>query len=92
MTEETPIEWSEPNERKVMRGWLRGHPETTLFLIRVSENRPDRGTMTGAVVPDADGQKHLERGLISFLKTSAEIYLREFYESLRAALDGPVPE
>jgi len=82
------IEWGAPNERGVMRGWLRGHPDTTLYLIRVCDDRPDRGTMTGAFVPDAnDGKGHLERGLIGFLKVAAEIYLKEFHELLSGVIE-----
>lgn len=78
-----PIEWSDPDDRLEIRGWLRGHPEITLFLIRLCDDRPDRGTMTGAFVPDdQDGVGHLQRGLIDWLKTSAVIYLREFRDLL----------
>jgi hypothetical protein len=84
----SPIEWGEANERNVIRGWLRGYPGTTLYLIRICDDRPDRGTMTGAFVPDADdGQGHLHRGLLSWLKTSAAvIYLREFYNNLSGVI------
>lgn len=81
------IEWSEPDEDRRMRGWLKGHPEMTLFIIQVSELRPDRGTMWGAFVPDRDdGADHLENALIGFLKAAAGIYMMEFYDSFKQVL------
>lgn len=83
------IEWSEPNEERRIRGWLRGHPDTTLFIIQLTEGRDDRGTMWGAFVPDRDdGADHLKNALLSFLKISAGIYMREFYDSIKQVLDG----
>lgn len=85
----SPLEWSYSTAGDEIRGWLRGHPETTIYLIIVCEDRPDRGTMTGAFVPDADdANSHLERALIPFLKAAAVIYLREYYDHLRAALEA----
>jgi len=77
------LEWSEPAHDRRIRGYLKGHPDMTLFIIQVSEIRPDRGTMWGAFVPDSDdGKDHLEHALISFLKIAAGIYMREFYDSV----------
>lgn len=87
MSTETParlLEWSEPDGQHVIRGWLRGHPEITLFLIQTSENRPDRGTLSGAPIPDAIEQDD-QLDLVDWLKLSATIYLREFREMLNQA-------
>jgi hypothetical protein len=77
------LEWSEPNERGVMRGWIKGIPETTMFLIRINKNNAERGTMTGALVPDdGDGKGPLENGLIFSLKSLAASYVEDFSKKL----------
>ena len=59
-----------------MRGYLSGHPETTLFLLVVAS--PDgRVKLQGAFVPDADEQETWD---IQNAKTAAHVYMRDWLE------------
>lgn len=79
MSTEIEIEWSEPNERGVICGCVKGIPETTVALIRISEENPDRGTMAGAFIPDdCDGKGRLMNGLLTYLKAMAPLHVSNF--------------
>lgn len=65
-----------------LRGFLPQIPDLTLFLIDVCEDKPHRGTLMGALVPDCeDGRSFNARGLIASLKMRAEGYIRDFDEA-----------
>lgn len=84
----SPLEWRNDEATRTIFGHLRGHPETTLFFIRVCDDRADRGDLSGAFIPDdEEGENYLKRGLISFLKIRAVSYFREFQRKA-LGLDG----
>jgi hypothetical protein len=69
-----------------LRGYLADDPKTTLFLIERRHDKPDRGRMTGGVIPDdEDGKGANENALISWLQGfAAPGYLRAFEARLAA--------
>lgn len=79
-----PLVWEDAGEW--LRGHLEGGPQTTLFLIQRNPEKPDRGTMTGGVIPDdEDGKGTNENALLSWLQDcAAQMYLNDFRERLLA--------
>ena len=71
------IEW-EIRDEETIRGFLRGHPETTLFLL-VAADREGRVKLQGAFIPDADEQELWD---IENAKTAAGEYMRLWLEML----------
>lgn len=68
-----------------LRGFLPQIPDLTLFLIDVCDDKPHRGTLMGALIPDCeDGRSFNARGLIASLKMRAEGYIRDFDEARKA--------
>jgi hypothetical protein len=76
----THIFWR-PEHNKLICGYLRGHPETTLFILELKGN--DQATLSGAFIPDADENEifTIEDG-----KQLAELYLMEWYAKAKVAL------
>lgn len=65
-----------------LRGFLPAIPGITLFLIDLCPDKPHRGRLIGALIPDdEDGRLHNERGMVVGLKHRAEIYLRDWDEA-----------
>ena len=69
------IVW-ERRDEETMRGYLAGHPETTLFLL-VAASPDGRVKLRGAFVPDADEQETWD---IQNAKTAAHVYMRDWLE------------
>lgn len=79
-------EYQPDHEPRRWRGYLKGHPETTLFLLNLCEDRDDRCNLLGAVIPDDEDGKGLNsRCLIQWARFAAEEYLRDFMQTVRAA-------
>lgn len=89
----SPLEWREDEESRTILGYLRGHPETTLFFISLLYGREDRGDLSGAFIPDDEEcADHLRNGSVVFLKMRAITYFREFQRkalAIQSALNGP---
>lgn len=65
-----------------LRGFLPAIPGTTLFLIDLCPDKPHRGRLMGALIPDdEDGREHNDRALVVGLKHRAEMYLRDWDEA-----------
>ena len=83
------ITWEQRDEETV-RGYLSGHPETTLWLLKRA--RPDgRVNLLGAFVPDEDEKEEWD---IENAKTAAHVYLREWlmmFAQYKAPNDGLEP-
>ena len=65
------LEWEWFPNGSDLRGWLRGQPEITLFIIG---SREGRRTLGGAFVPDADERERTYQ-VIRLAKAAAEEYL-----------------
>jgi len=78
------ILWDDAGD--IIRGYI-DNPKTTLFIIERRPDKPHRGRMTGAVIPDEDEKPDglLGNALISWLQgCAAPMYLREFEDRLLA--------
>jgi hypothetical protein len=78
------ILWDDAGD--LIRGYI-DNPKTTLFIIERRPDKPHRGRMTGAVIPDEDEHPDglLGNALISWLQgCAAPMYLREFEDRLLA--------
>lgn len=75
------LQWEQhPTMTGHLRGFLEDKPNLTLFLIEICEDKPERGRLIGAVIPD-DHEKDggFERSLIWWLQKSvAPQYLADF--------------
>jgi hypothetical protein len=78
---------TEPN---CERGYFKKVPDTTIFLLRARKDKPHRGTLYGAVIPDwEDGKEHNENALVSYLKgVAAPIYVERFFGHLLSSENG----
>jgi hypothetical protein len=80
------LEWA-VRDAQTLRGYLAGHPETTLFLI-ISGNPLADVRLYGAFVPDNEEQKLWG---INNAKDAAEQYMRDWLEMV-APQFPPLPE
>lgn len=79
------ILWEDDGPDRI-RGYITA-PKTTLFIIERNPEKPYRGRMTGAVIPDEDEHPDglLGNALISWLQgCAARMYLREFEDRIIA--------
>ena len=78
----TTLQW-EDDGQGLIRGFI-GNPKITLFIIERNPQKPYRGRMTGAIIPDDEEAPDglLGNALISWLQPQAAIYLREFQEKM----------
>lgn len=69
-----------------LRGYLPDDPKTTLFLIERRHDKPERGRLTGGVIPDdEDGKGANENAPVAFLQGfAAPRYLYAFERRLVA--------
>jgi len=80
------LEWAYEAESRRWRGWLKRAPEITLFILRLEDDRDDRCTLLGGVMPDEAERRHT-RVLVHWAKMAAEWYLNDFEALLKAHTD-----
>lgn len=75
------LEWRPHPERpNTLQGYRPSQPGTTLFRIEIREDKPHRGRLLGAFIPDAHERSDDTTGLVVWLKFSAEIYMRDWVD------------
>lgn len=80
------LEWAYEAESRRWRGWLKRAPEITLFILRLEDDRDDRCTLLGGMMPDEAERRHT-RVLVHWAKMAAEWYLDDFEALLKAHTD-----
>lgn len=68
---------------KRWRGFLKGHPETTLFVCNLSSERDDRCHLMGAVMSDTDDRAHVNVKVHWAKSVAAEMYMRDFIDLVK---------
>ncbi len=78
------IDWTHADDPEgIILGSIHGHPGTTLFLIYVNMENPERGRLSGAFIPDGqERMEFLQNGLIPFLKTCATRFFKDWMEEV----------
>ena len=79
------LEWEDHRDLpRTLRGYLPDDKGTTLFLIKMCEDKEDRGDLSGAFIPDVEDEAGCNsRILVSFAKRKAQWYLEDWLERMQ---------